>query len=142
MYPSDPFDVDRLRLPGTSHALPVIAAQPQQQPVRSKTPHHKPGELFLKGPIPWRWLEVAAKLPGRALAVALVLWHLVGLRKCRMVRLSPSKTRSLGLSSRVSRRGLKALEGASLVSVDRHRGRGPDVTVLDAPERKPINVAD
>jgi hypothetical protein len=112
-----------------SMTLPVPS-----QPHRSRTPRHQRGELFLKGPIPWRWLELAAALPGRALAVALVVWHLVGLRKCRTVKLTPSKTSSLGLSARAARRGLNALESAGLVTVDRHRGRSPDVTVLDAPQ--------
>jgi hypothetical protein len=123
----DRFDPQRLQLPG--HDLKAWFPPP----ARPKTPRHKQGELFLKGPIPWTWLQVAARLPGRALAVALVIWHLLGLRKSNTVRLAPSKARSLGLSPRVVRRGLAALEGAGLVAVDRHRGRGPDVTVLDGP---------
>jgi len=134
--PHDPYDPDRLRIAASGHLIP---AGPQQHPIpraaRPRTPRHKPGELFLKGPIPWPWLQVAARLPGHALAVGVVLWHLIGLKKRSTVRLSPSKTRSLGLSPRVSRRGLKALETAGLVAVDRHRGRAPDVTVLEAPER-------
>lgn len=85
---------------------------------------------------------MAARLPGRALAVGIVLWHLVGLRRHWTVRLSPSKTRSLGLSPRVTRRGLKALEGAGLVAVDRHRGRSPEVTVLNVPERESFDAAE
>lgn len=112
------FDVDRLRIPDR---MPTGIAK--------KAPRHKPGELFLKGPIPWAWLEKAARLPGKALAVGLVAWHLRGLRKTNNFRLEPSKVRSLGLSPRVARRGLKALENAGLVAVDRHRGRSPDVTL-------------
>jgi len=116
--------------------------QTPRQPRRPTIPRHKPRELFLRGPIPWRWLEMAARLPGRALAVGIVLWHLVGLRRHWTVRLSPSKTRSLGLSPRVTRRGLKALEGAGLVAVDRHRGRSPEVTVLNVPERESFDAAE
>jgi len=117
-------------------------AQPQQQPPRRKTLRRQPSGLFLKGPVPWRWLQQAARLPGRALAVGMALWLLVGLRKRHNVRLSPSKTRSLGISPRAARRGLKALERATLVAVDRHRGRSPDVTVLDAPDVEPSDAAD
>jgi len=143
MCPSDPFDVDRLRIRDSAHLMPPSGShQTPHQPRRPEIPRHKPGELFLRGPIPWRWLEMAARLPGRALAVGIVLWHLVGLRKHWTVRLSPSKTRSLGLSPRVTRRGLKGLEGAGLVAVDRHRGRSPDVTVLDAPGHELSDVAE
>lgn len=118
--------------------MPASTALPAPpQPHRSRAPRHTRGELFLKGPIPWRWLELAAALPGRALAVALVVWHLVGLKKCQTVKLAPSKIRSLGLSPRVARRGLNALERAGLVAVDRHRGRSANVTVLDAPQPDP-----
>lgn len=123
----DSFDPERLRLPGV---MPQVC--PQAVPRFNKPPRHKPGERFLKGPVPWRWLERAARLPGQALAVGLAAWHLLGLHKNKTVRLAPSLTRSLGLSPRVTRRGLKALESASLVTVDRHRGRSPDVTLLDA----------
>jgi DNA-binding transcriptional ArsR family regulator len=109
-------------------------------PQHPRTPRHKARELFLKGPIPWRWVQAAARLPGHALAVGLALWHLIGLRKCHMVRLSPSKPRSLGLSPRVARRGLKALERAGLLAVDRHRGRSPDVTVLDVAEQEALDM--
>ncbi len=123
MDTTDPFNVDRLRIPD---AMPVDISQPP----RPKAPRHKPGEMFLKGPIPWEWLEKAARLPGRALAVALVAWHLRGLRRSSTFRLEPSKVRSLGLSPRAARRGVKALEKAGLMAVSRHRGRSPDVTLL------------
>jgi len=131
MYPSNPFDVNRLRIPHSGHPVPV---GPKQRIVRCKRARKKTGGLFLKGPIPWRWLAVAARLPGRALAVGLVLWHLVGLKSCRTVRLSPSTARSLGLSPRTARRGLVALEDAGLAAVDHHRGRSPNITVLDVAE--------
>ena len=90
---TDPFDVERLRIRDGGHLTPSSfhqeAPRQHQQP---RIPRHNRGERFLKGPIPWRWLEVAARLPGRALAVALVLWHLIGLREAAAgtVRLSPS----------------------------------------------------
>lgn len=121
----DLFDPARLRLP--DHRQSVLSPT-----TKTRTPRHKPGELFLKGPIPWDWLARAAVLPGKALSVALVVWHLAGLCKSHTIQLKPSKVRSMGMSPRVGRRGLKALEDAGLVSVDRHRGRSPDVTILDA----------
>ena len=101
MCPTDPFDADRLRIPHTGNLIPWgVKRQTPCEPRRPRIPRHKHGELFLKGPIPWRWLVLAAQLPGRALAVGVALWHLVGMQKHHTVRLPPSKARSLGLSPR------------------------------------------
>lgn len=91
----------------------------------------KSGGEFLRGPIPMAWLAKAARLRGRALAVGLGVWFKAGLTKQREVQLSGSVLRRLGLHRRVGYRGLAALEGAGLVSVDRHSGRCPVVTILD-----------
>jgi hypothetical protein len=46
-------------------------------PIRpsSRPPRHQPGKPFLKGPIPWIWLEQAGRPPGKAFAAGLVLWQ-------------------------------------------------------------------
>ena len=46
----------------------------------SKAPSIRP-DLFLKGPIPLPWLAVAATLPGKALAVGIIIWFLQGIQK-------------------------------------------------------------
>jgi hypothetical protein len=108
----DPFDPAALRLsPG--------AVPPPARPVRP--PRHRPGEWFLRGPVPWPWLEAAARLPGKALALSLCLWREAGRRRCRTVKLSPA------------RRALRSLEAAGLVVIDRQPGRGLAVTIVDAP---------
>ena len=67
------------------------------------------GERFLKGPIPWSWLSQAAVLPGRALQVAMALWHLAGMRKSATVSLSTKVLSELGVQRQAGYRGLKAL---------------------------------
>ena len=66
---------------------------------------------FLKGPIPIEWLCRAARLPGKALAVALALWFQAGTRK-RSTDLVIGKTllERFGLSRRSRGRGLDELE--------------------------------
>ena len=49
-------------------------------PERKVTPNNKPRK-FLKGPIPLYWLIAASKLPGKALAVGVVIWFRAGLEK-------------------------------------------------------------
>jgi len=84
---------------------------------------------YLKGPIPWAWLSVAAKCPGRALHVALVVWHLHGLERSMVVKMSGARLRELGVDRHAASRGLRALEARGLVSVLRHKGRSAVVTI-------------
>jgi hypothetical protein len=52
---------------------------------------------FLKGPIPWPWIEAAARLPGKALAVGLVLWREAGMDGSGSVKLTTAKLAGLDL---------------------------------------------
>ena len=100
---------------------------------RKQLPRHKAGERFIKGPLPASWFTKAAKLPGRALNVALALWYLAGLAKRPQVKLTHSALNQFGVLSDAGRRGLASLESVGLVSVDRGPGRCPVVTILDGP---------
>lgn len=118
-------EIERLRLP-----RPPRADMGKSLP---RLPRHGPRERFLKGPIPWEWLASSARLPGKALHVALELWHWAGITGKAQVKLSMSEMELLGVSRYSGARGLKALEGAGLVSAIRHRGRHPLVTILKLP---------
>jgi len=103
---------------------------------RQRAPKHGKGEWFLKGPVPWTWLEVAARQPGKALALGLSLWREVGRRKGKQpVKLS-MKHVGLGVDDQAARRALKALEKAGLVSLSRQPGQSIAITLL-----KPENPA-
>jgi hypothetical protein len=117
-------DLDRFRL--------RPAAKPKATKKR-RPPRHKGNEWFLKGPIPGAWLTLAARLPGRALHVALALWYLAGLKKTREVKPTGNTWERFGVSPDAAYRGLRALEAAGLVWVDRRRGRCPLVKILEAP---------
>jgi hypothetical protein len=128
----DPFDPVSLRLP------PGAVSTPARRPTRP--PRHRPGEWFLRGPIPWPWLETAARLPGKALALALVLWREAGRHRNRTVKLCLSRA-GLGVSEQAGRRALRRLERAELVTVLRKTGRGLEVTILAAPSVAPSAAA-
>jgi hypothetical protein len=130
MHPSDPFDPDNLRLNGA-----VCPAAAETLPKPKKPPRHRPGEWFLRGPIPWPWLETAARLPGKALAVALCLWRASGRQRRRTVKLCLERV-GLGVSKQAARRALRALEAAGLVSLERRPGRSLEVTVQEWPAQK------
>jgi hypothetical protein len=120
------FEPGRLAWESSQHVIPL--------PTKRVKARSHVEQCFLKGPIPWAWLQRATPLPGKALAVGLVLWFLKGLRRQNTVRLEPSKVRSLGLSRRQCYRGLEALEQAGLVAVQRQLGSAPTVTILVAPD--------
>ncbi len=93
-------------------------------------PQIKPGEKFIRGPLPLQWFEMAGQLPGKALCVALVIWYLAGLNKSRVVKLSSKILKGFGVDRYSKSRGLKSLEQVGLVSVERLPGRNPKVTIL------------
>ncbi len=110
------------------------ASEPRRRCLTRHLPRgvrHQRGK-FLKGPIPWDWLTKAVDLPGKVLALSLVLWREVGCQKSYTVRLSPSAVKAFGVSRTTAYVALTRLEHAGLVSVERHRGRAPRVTILDS----------
>jgi hypothetical protein len=119
------FDPNRLRLPPSLNSVPA-------RPV-SRLPRHRSGTKFLKGPIPLSWLTTAATQPGKAIQVGLALWFLAGVKRNRTIPLSALVLSSFGVGRYAGYRGLKALERVRLVSVVRHPGRLPIVTILDGP---------
>jgi DNA-binding transcriptional ArsR family regulator len=111
----DLWDLDRLRLaPGR------ISTLPNHKP----PPHHAPGESFLKGPIPFRWVATACDLRGSGLHVALTMRFLRGrFQRGRDRRWTLEELAlGLGVSLKSVRRGLNVAEEAGLLSVSRRPG--------------------
>jgi hypothetical protein len=122
--PPKALDLDDLR--GPAPDLDALRNRPSRKP-----PRHRPGEEFLKGPIPWPWLERALTLPGKALHVAILLWKEAGCRRNRTVRFRLAGTAVLGIHPDTAKRGLRALAGAGLVSICHRPGRALEVTLLE-----------
>jgi DNA-binding IscR family transcriptional regulator len=73
-------------------------------------------------------------LPGKALAVGLMLWFQSGLTRRRTVHFCLAHAATQGVPTSTARRAVRELERAGLVTVQRKPGRGLDVTLLDADE--------
>jgi hypothetical protein len=86
---------------------------------------------YLKGPVDMYWLGKASCLPGKALHVAIALWHVAGMRKSHEVRMQGGVLSLMGITRQAYSKGLAQLEGAKLISVERSSGRTPVVTLLD-----------
>ena len=122
---SETFAPDRWAVAGGQCIAPPPAAPKSRQGGRSGR--------YLKGPVSWPWLSRAMALPGKALAVGLILWHLRGMAGRNTVLFCLTRAEAEGIPATTGRRAVKALERAGLVSVVRRPGRGLDVTILEAP---------
>ena len=98
----------------------------------NRPPRHRRDEWFLKGPIPGEWLGRAANLPGRALHVALAVWHLAAMTKGKKVIITTRIANRFGVCRHSLHRWLSRLESVRLVTVERKRGRSPVVSILPA----------
>jgi hypothetical protein len=127
-----PINLDNLKMPSTN-----ITGKSSGKPSSSnklKLPRHKEGQRFLKGPIPMDWIIIASNLTGKALHVGIALWHLGGMKNTGEVKLSGKLRRKMGIQRTTGYNALDELENAQLVSVKRHRGRNPIVTILEVPQ--------
>jgi hypothetical protein len=118
---SDLFNPDYLRVSDELAPSPVSQHYPRQS------------GRFLKGPIPWSWLQQAIVLPGKAFHLAVLLWHLRGLTGQKPVHLCLTHAATEGIPVSTARRAVRALECAGLITVTRRPGRGLDVTILEVP---------
>jgi hypothetical protein len=114
-------DLERLKVGG----YPLVALP--------HVPRPRPGERFLKGPVPWPWLEAAGRSRHRGLHVGLALWLRAGLERRARVVLPLQWLRTMGVDRYAAARGLHDLEVMSLVTVERARGRAPVVTIRESP---------
>jgi hypothetical protein len=119
------WNLDQLRLP----AKRVGSLETRRRP-----PRHRPGDPFIRGPVPHAWIASACRLPGAGLQVAIASRFLC----CRF----RSENRwgldviadGLRISTRSARRGFHSAELAGLLAVEREPGCKLAVSVLDLPE--------
>lgn len=85
--------------------------------------------LFLKGPISMDWISEAAKLPGKAFHLAVAIQWLAGMSPAQKLKITAKALELLCVSKDAYRDGLRRLEEAELVSVERRVGQFPWVTI-------------
>jgi hypothetical protein len=72
-------------------------------------------------------------LPGKALAVGLILWLQRGITGRCTVLFCLARATAEGIPTTTARRAARELERAGLVAIHRKPGRGLEVTILDVP---------
>jgi hypothetical protein len=112
--------------------IPEVLDPPSRNGTDGKARRGRKKEKFIR-PMPLAWVERAAHLPGKALALGLCLWYKAGLTGDLTVLLCLPRA-GLGLNEQAARRALHQLKNAGLVWVERQPGRGLRVTLLDVPE--------
>jgi hypothetical protein len=90
---------------------------------------------FLRGPVDWEDTCTAAALPGKALAVWLLIHLRWRIRNDGAVTLPSRRLAEMGVDRWSKRRALDALEDAGLIRVTWQRGRPPHIALVspDAP---------
>ena len=111
-YKGDTVEIDSIKLVYSETEGGFVQASPK-----------KP--LFLKGPIPLDWLRVAARLPGKALHVALAIrWH-HDMAAGTSIKISKKAMDLFGFSVDACHDAVRRLESAGLIEVDRLPGQKP-----------------
>lgn len=87
-------------------------------------------EKFLKGPIPLSQISLAAKLPGKSLHVAIIIWIFDSIHKGEQFKLQTSMLEALGVKRNSAYRAIKHLENSGAITVVRHRGRLPLIKLI------------
>jgi hypothetical protein len=91
---------------------------------------------FMMDRVALQWLGRASHLPGRALHLANAVVGLTRLQRSATVKMLPWILEEFNLTRKTFRVALGALEKAGLVSVERHRGRKPRITMLPLPAER------
>jgi hypothetical protein len=101
------------------------------KPVSPKRDKKRRRQDFLRGPVPIAWIGKATSLGWKATQVALAIYFVAGLKKGQAdLPLSTVTCRRFGLTRGGKLVGLKALEEAELIRVQRTHGKNPQVTIL------------
>ena len=86
---------------------------------------------FVKGPIPLAWMMAAAGLGPNPAKVAILIWYAAGLWGTYYgISLQPRLWAPHIPCRRTFYRAVGTLERAGLITVTRHKGRSPEVSIL------------
>jgi len=104
------------------------------KPSSAPKPQSKTTRLFLKGPIPFTWLQKANSLGGSTGIVATGLWFYVGINNSKYFKVDSKLDQFTGVTRQTRQYALQKLEIAGLVKISKPKGSYPYVEILGAPE--------
>jgi hypothetical protein len=115
----------------TNPADPVPVKRLAFNPASGTHEARAPSVKFIKGPIQLEWISRANALPGKAGAVGMALWFLVGVQGSRTVKLTGEVVKIAGCGRKAVYQALDALAAADLIGCTRKAGARAVVTVFE-----------
>lgn len=103
-----------------------LSSIPKPNPV----PASPASKLFIKGPIPFHWLQRANALGGSTGIVAMGLWLYVGLNQSKHFKIDSKLDTFTGITRQSRQHALDKLQRADLIRYQNHHGSYPTVQVL------------
>lgn len=85
---------------------------------------------FVKGPIPFKWIQTASLLGANEARFAWLLWFMYGVNKGASFTVSNSRAEGFGIERRQKYRALSSLKKAGLISIDYRLGTAQKITVI------------
>jgi hypothetical protein len=106
---------------------------PKDQPCKRPAPLRvaRSQKLFIKGPIPFDWLQEANAIGGSTGIVAVALWFYVGLSGAKRFKIDSRLDQLCGLTRQTRDQVLQRLDYAGLIELAKKRGSYPIVAILD-----------
>ena len=111
--------------------LGICTKEPKPPSIPKSQP--KTARLFLKGPIPFTWLQKANSLGGSTGIVATGLWFYVGINNSKHFKVDSKLDQFTGVTRQTRQHALHKLEIAGLVKIRNPKGSYPYVEILGAP---------
>ena len=113
---------------GTAPEIPAELSDASRKRIEAQALRR--GREFIKGPIPLPWLARAFALPGKAGAVAVLLWFMAGMNGPRQIRVNPKLLQRFQVGRKAGYRAVDALTAAGLVTAERAVGKCAVVSIL------------
>lgn len=129
-YPTKSFSLKDLDLDKELGVVTDCNLSPNRVP---PTPKPRPYRLFIKGPIPFDWLQRANGIGGSTGIVAVALWFHAGLHGSRRFKIDSRLDALCCLTRQTRDHILKRLEHRGLIKLFPKRGAYPTVEILDPP---------
>jgi hypothetical protein len=118
----DTIDIDDYRMDVEPYEPPPIKKKTK------KRRHYEPGKWFIAD-MPGDWIAEAAKLPGRALHVAVTIMYVYGMKRGHEVVLTRYHFNRFHIARGPTKRGLDALQKAGLIKYTKV-GHKTKITVI------------
>jgi hypothetical protein len=123
------FDIASVRSDDPLLPAPPIPARKMELDVHRR----RKRDRFIP-PTPLAWFDRVCRLPGKALAVGLILRRLANVHKSDTVTLTNATLQQHGLSRWEKYAALESLKSAGLISIQpRGPRKSPSITLLDPP---------